>query len=202
MKTLIVSALLAAGLVVTGCQSSMSKEEFQQRTEEIGYNTVIFTDYDLNRRFKDGLTGPDNVMRLSTTGHGIERTDTGTSQVWVRETLATGQDVILEIDWQGAEQVRRLIPECVSIFIVPPSAEILRQRLVGRGTDAPEVIERRLSEAEEECRHAVEFDYLVVNDDFAVALADLLAIVRSQRLKMATQQVRHGELLRDLSAHG
>ncbi len=127
----------------------------------------------------------------------------GTSQVWVRETLATGQDVILEIDWQGgAEQVRRLIPECVSIFIVPPSAEILRQRLVGRGTDAPEVIERRLSEAEEECRHAVEFDYLVVNDDFAVALADLLAIVRSQRLKMATQQVRHGELLRDLSAHG
>jgi guanylate kinase len=126
----------------------------------------------------------------------------GTSQVWVRETLATGQDVILEIDWQGAEQVRRLIPECVSIFIVPPSAEILRQRLVGRGTDAPEVIERRLSEAEEECRHAVEFDYLVVNDDFAVALADLLAIVRSQRLKMATQQVRHGELLRDLSARG
>ncbi|MEC8897997.1 MAG: guanylate kinase, partial [Pseudomonadota bacterium] len=126
----------------------------------------------------------------------------GTSQVWVRETLATGQDVILEIDWQGAEQVRRLIPDCVSIFIVPPSAEILRQRLVGRGTDAPEVIERRLSEAEEECRHAVEFDYLVVNDDFAVALADLLAIVRSQRLKMATQQVRHGELLRDLSAHG
>lgn len=126
----------------------------------------------------------------------------GTSQVWVRETLATGQDVILEIDWQGAEQVRRLIPECVSIFIVPPSAEILRQRLVGRGTDAPEVIERRLSEAEEECRHAVEFDYLVVNDDFAVALADLLAIVRSERLKMATQQVRHGELLRDLSAHG
>jgi guanylate kinase len=110
--------------------------------------------------------------------------------------------VILEIDWQGAEQVRRLIPECVSIFIVPPSAEILRQRLVGRGTDAPEVIERRLSEAEEECRHAVEFDYLVVNDDFAVALADLLAIVRSERLKMATQQVRHGELLRDLSAHG
>lgn len=126
----------------------------------------------------------------------------GTSQVWVRETLSKGQDVILEIDWQGAEQVRRLIPECVSIFIVPPSAEILRQRLVGRGTDAPDVIERRLSEAEEECRHAVEFDYLVVNDDFAVALADLLAIVRSQRLKMATQQVRHGELLRDLSAHG
>src|SRR5690554_7867534 len=70
----------------------------------------------------------------------------GTSHGWVRETLATGQDVILEIDWQGAKQVRRLIPECVSVFIVPPSAEVLRQRLVGRGTDAADVVERRRSE--------------------------------------------------------
>ncbi|GGC70193.1 guanylate kinase [Marinobacter halophilus] len=123
----------------------------------------------------------------------------GTSQVWVRETLARGQDVILEIDWQGAEQVRRLIPECLSIFIVPPSAQVLRERLVGRGTDAPEVVERRLSEAEEECRHAVEFDYLVVNDDFNVALADLLAIVRSRRLKMSVQQNRHSRLLAGLA---
>lgn len=126
----------------------------------------------------------------------------GTSQVWVRETLATGQDVILEIDWQGAEQVRRLIPECVSVFIVPPSAEVLRQRLVGRGTDAPDVVERRLAEAEEECCHAAEFDYLVVNDDFSVALADLLAIARSHRLKMGVQQVRHASLLSGLSGRG
>ena len=123
----------------------------------------------------------------------------GTSQVWVRETLAKGQDVILEIDWQGAEQVRRLIPECVGIFIVPPSAEILRERLVGRGTDAPEVIERRLREAEEECSHAVEFDYLVVNDEFDQALTELLCIVRSQRLSMRNQQVRHARLLAGLS---
>lgn len=126
----------------------------------------------------------------------------GTSQVWVRETLATGQDVILEIDWQGAEQVRRLIPECVGIFIVPPSAEVLRERLTGRGTDAPEVVERRLAEATEECSHAVEFDYLVVNDNFDVALADLLAIVRSQRLRMAAQQARHEVLLSRLSSRG
>jgi guanylate kinase len=124
----------------------------------------------------------------------------GTSHAWVRETLATGRDVILEIDWQGAEQVRRLVPECVGIFIVPPSAEVLRERLIGRGTDAPEVIERRLSEAEEECRHAAEFDYLVVNDDFGVALADLLAITRCQRLKMSVQQLRHGKLLAGLSS--
>ena len=126
----------------------------------------------------------------------------GTSQVWVRETLATGQDVILEIDWQGAKQVRRLIPECVSVFIVPPSAEVLRQRLVGRGTDAADVVERRLAEAEEECRHAVEFDYLVVNDDFSTALADLLAIVRSRRLQITAQQQRYGELLAGLSGRG
>lgn len=126
----------------------------------------------------------------------------GTSQVWVRETLATGQDVILEIDWQGAEQVRRLIPECVGIFIVPPSAEVLRERLTGRGTDAPEVVERRLAEAAEECSHAVEFDYLVVNDNFDVALADLLAIVRSQRLRMTAQQARHEVLLSRLSSRG
>ncbi|EON91056.1 guanylate kinase [Marinobacter lipolyticus SM19] len=126
----------------------------------------------------------------------------GTSQVWVRETLAKGREVILEIDWQGAEQVRRLIPECVGIFIVPPSPEVLRARLTGRGTDAPEVVERRLQEAADECSHAVEFDYLVVNDDFGVALDDLLAIVRGQRLRMTAQQVRHKGLLARLSAQG
>ncbi|QSP95931.1 guanylate kinase [Marinobacter salinisoli] len=123
----------------------------------------------------------------------------GTSQVWVRETLASGQDVILEIDWQGAEQVRRLMPECVSIFIVPPSPEVLRERLTGRGTDAPDVVERRLAEASEECRHALAFDYLVVNDQFDEALADLLAIVRAQRSRMAVQQYRHQALLAGLS---
>lgn len=123
----------------------------------------------------------------------------GTSQVWVNQTLASGKDVILEIDWQGAEQIRRLMPGCVSIFIVPPSQEALQERLTGRATDAPEVVERRLKEASEECSHALEFNYLVVNDDFGLALGDLLAIVRSQRLRMQTQQVRHSGLLARLS---
>lgn len=126
----------------------------------------------------------------------------GTSQVWVREMLAGGRDVILEIDWQGAVQVRRLIPECVSVFIVPPSADALRERLVGRGTDLPEVVSRRLKEAREECRHAVEFDYLVVNDDFKEALTDLLSIVRTQRLRMGTQHARHRQLLAGLCSEG
>lgn len=124
----------------------------------------------------------------------------GTSQTWVRDTLARGRDVILEIDWQGASQVRRLMPGCVGIFIVPPSPQVLRQRLTGRGTDASEVVERRLKEASEECSHAQEFDYLVVNDEFDTALADLLAIVRSQRLRIEVQKDRHMELLASLVA--
>lgn len=122
----------------------------------------------------------------------------GTSQVWVEQTLRQGRDVILEIDWQGAAQVRRLQPDCVGIFIVPPSPEVLRERLSGRGTDAPEVVERRLKEAAEECRHALEFDYLVVNDDFNVALSELLAIVTAQRLRIEAQQVRQAGLLASL----
>ena len=146
----------------------------------------------------------DEFEAMIARGEFLEHADVfgnyyGTSHIWVRETLARGQDVILEIDWQGAEQVRRLMPECVSIFIVPPSAATLRERLTGRGTDAPDVVERRLNEAREECQHALEFDFLVVNDDFDVALSDLLAIVRSQRVRIGVQQDRHSELLTQLS---
>src|SRR5690554_564003 len=160
---------------------------------------------------KDGINyhfvGRSEFETMIGQGDFLEHADVfgnyyGTSQVWVREMLAIGRDVILEIDWQGAAQVRRLIPECVSVFIVPPSAEALRERLVGRGTDAPDVVERRLSEAREECSHVGAFDYLVVNDDFQDALADLLAIARSQRLKMSIQQARHRELLAGLSGSG
>lgn len=160
---------------------------------------------------KDGVNyhfvSRDEFEAMIARGDFLEHADVfgnyyGTSQVWVRERLASGRDVILEIDWQGAAQVRRLMPECVSIFIVPPSAAILRERLVGRGTDAAEVIERRLSEAEEECRHAVEFDYLVVNDEFSVALGDLLAIARSRRLRMPVQQARYAQLLDGLCDRG
>lgn len=123
----------------------------------------------------------------------------GTSQVWVEQTLAAGRDVILEIDWQGAVQVRRLMADCVSIFIAPPSPAVLRARLTGRGTDSPEVVERRLREAREECQHALEFDYLVINDQFDVALAELRAIVMTQRLRIDVQEVRHQALLSALT---
>jgi guanylate kinase len=146
----------------------------------------------------------DEFEEIIARGEFLEHADVfgnyyGTSQVWVQQTLARGRDVILEIDWQGAEQIRRLMPGCVSIFIVPPSPEALKERLTGRGTDSREVVERRLKEASDECTHALEFDYLVVNDDFDTALGDLLSIVQSQRLRMEAQQVRHSGLLARLS---
>ncbi|BBT14106.1 MULTISPECIES: guanylate kinase [Pseudomonadaceae] len=124
----------------------------------------------------------------------------GTSQRWLLQALAEGHDLILEIDWQGAQQVRHLMPQAKSIFILPPSQEALRQRLDNRGQDSAEIIERRMREAVSEMSHYVEYDYLVINDDFAVALEDLRAIFRSQRLAQASQQITHGALLARLLA--
>jgi len=101
----------------------------------------------------------------------------GTPRLQVEDSLAAGQDLILEIDWQGAGQVRRAMPECVSIFILPPSRAELERRLRGRGTDAEDVIQRRLRDAASDMGHWNEFDYVVVNDDFGRALGELQAIV-------------------------
>jgi guanylate kinase len=127
----------------------------------------------------------------------------GTSRPWVEQVLAQGKNVILEIDWQGAEKVRRAIPAAVSIFILPPSRQELERRLRGRGTDADDVIARRLGEAQREMAHYREFDYIVVNDDFDRALADLRAIMldgAGEELRLAAQQQRLQPLLRDLLA--
>lgn len=122
----------------------------------------------------------------------------GTSQRWVEETLARGVDVILEIDWQGAAQVHRQLPDCVGVFILPPSQDTLRQRLLKRGQDDEQVIAARIAEAREEMSHYVEADYVIINDHFDTALAEFIAIVTSQRLRLVAQQSRHLELLKQL----
>jgi guanylate kinase len=104
----------------------------------------------------------------------------GTARGQVEDSLASGQDLVLEIDWQGAQQVRQALPECQSIFILPPSRTELERRLRGRGTDAEDVIQRRLRDAATDMTHWHEFDYVVVNDDFERALVDLQAIVQGQ----------------------
>lgn len=122
----------------------------------------------------------------------------GTGKAWVEQQLQAGFDVILEIDWQGAQQIRKLFPRCVGIFILPPSLAILRQRLEVRNQDSEAVINERLAEAKTEMSHYAEFDYLLFNDVFAEALADLQVIVQAQRLRQPLQAQRHTMLLEGL----
>ena len=122
----------------------------------------------------------------------------GTSHSWVKQTLAKGYDLILEIDWQGAQQVRKLVPDAKSIFILPPTHKDLRQRLHNRGQDADDVIDLRMQQAIAEMSHYVEYDYIVINDQFATALDDLKAIFRANQLRLDSQQKRHTQLLCDL----
>jgi len=126
----------------------------------------------------------------------------GTSQRWVEDTLATGTDVILEIDWQGAQQVRHLLPETISIFILPPSRAALEQRLTGRGQDDAAVITRRMAAAVDEMTHYAEADFLVINDDFDTALEELRAILLAGRVRLDKQQQRHTQLLIELLSAG
>ncbi|AVJ57003.1 guanylate kinase [Idiomarina sp. OT37-5b] len=122
----------------------------------------------------------------------------GTSRKVVEEALQQGIDVFLDIDWQGAQQVREHHPETRSVFIVPPSLEVLESRLRHRGQDSDEVIAKRMAKAQAEMSHYHEFDYLLVNDDFNDTLAQLEHIVLAQRSRMSLQQVRHAETLKEL----
>jgi guanylate kinase len=124
----------------------------------------------------------------------------GTSRNTVDSLLAQGRDVLLEIDWQGARQIRKSKPDCVSVFILPPSRPELERRLRGRGSDSQEVIARRLHNSREEIAHAHEFDYIIVNDDFDVALGDLQAIVHAVRQRAPLQWQRHEALIAELLA--
>lgn len=114
----------------------------------------------------------------------------GTSRKWIEEQLEAGRDVLLEIDWQGALQVKRLFPDVIGIFILPPSVEALRARLNNRATDSEEVIARRLAGAGAEMVHAGQFDYVIINEDFERATQDLIAVVRAARLQFKVQALR------------
>ena len=118
----------------------------------------------------------------------------GTSNKWIAGQLAAGHDVLLEIDWQGAQQVRSAFPEAIGIFILPPSMDELTSRLTARGTDSADVIARRLAAAQAEMRHVGEFDYVIINASLEKALDDLRAVVRASRLRLAAQRARHASL--------
>jgi len=143
---------------------------------------------------------PERFESLRAAGEFLEHAHVhgnwyATSATWLKQQIASGQDVLLEIDWQGAAQVRKLIPGSVHIFILPPSLASLEDRLRRRGQDDDATIARRLNAAREEMRHCDQFDYVIINQDFASAVDDLSAIVRASRLRGASQRVRYKGLL-------
>ena len=122
----------------------------------------------------------------------------GTSKRWIENEMLAERDVLLEIDWQGAQQVRKVFPQAIGIFVLPPSMAILHERLSGRGTDSEDVIARRIAAARDEMRHVDEFDYVIINDTLQQAVGDLQAIVRTARLRYANQRQRHAALFPSL----
>ncbi len=145
----------------------------------------------------------DEFERRRAAGEFIESAEVhgnyyATSRLWIQERVRAGIDVLLEIDWQGARQVKAQFAHAVGIFILPPSIEALEARLRKRGQDSPAVIARRLAAARSEIQHAPEFDFIVINEDFDLALSLLVSIVTATRLRYSTQMVRHRELFTQL----
>lgn len=186
-KTSLVKALLDR---VTNLHVSVSHTTRGQRPGELDGVHYHFTE-------------KDSFLALVEQGGFIEYAEFfgnyyGTAQATVKEQLAKGHDVLLEIDWQGAQQVRKLFPDSKQIFILPPSQFDLRQRLSNRGTDSVEVIERRLGCAVEDMQQYVNFDYVIINDDFNKALHDLESVIIANRLVITQQASRHQKMISEL----
>jgi guanylate kinase len=186
-KSSLVNALLEAD---SGIKLSVSYTTRAPRPGEENGVHYHFVDVDT---FQDMLGKGDFLESAEVYGNYY-----GTSQPWIEDQMRAGHDILLEIDWQGAAQVRKLVPEAVSLFILPPSLAELRRRLESRGQDSAEVIDKRVAAAQEDISHAYSSDYLVVNDDFATALADLRTVVRAQRLHIRNQMHDLEALMKDL----
>jgi len=183
-KTSLVAALLAADPAV---KLSISHTTRAPRPGEVDGREYHF----VSRPVFEGMLARAEFLE-SALVHGNYY---GTSQRWIDAERAAGSDILLEIDWQGAQQVRRRIPAAIGIFVLPPSLAVLEQRLRGRGQDDEAVITRRLEAARTEIEHASEYDYVIINNHFDDACADLRAIVRAARLTTPTQVARNPRLL-------
>ena len=186
-KTSLVTALIKADKRVSVSVSHTTRAMRPGEQHGVNYHFVSHDD------FKGLIAKGDFLEHAEVFGNFY-----GTSRSALQEVLDQGNDLILEIDWQGAQQVRKLMPEALSVFILPPSQQALRQRLDGRGQDSEEIIAGRMKEAVSEMVHYDEYDYVIINDDFDVALEDLKAVFRSNRLVLKKQQQRHGALLNQL----
>jgi len=186
-KTSLVRALVERDPQVALSVSHTTRAPRSGETDGVHYHFV-------DRARFDAMVADDAFLEHAT----VFGNSYGTAKAEVERRLSAGRDVILEIDVQGASQVRSRMHSAIGVFILPPSRETLATRLRGRGQDSPEVIARRLGEAISEISHYTDFDYLVVNDRFADALADLLGLVRAQRLRRTSQVLRHTRLLESL----
>jgi len=183
-KTTLVAALLAADTTI---QLSVSYTTRPPRKGEIEGKSYHFVDIDT---FKQMIAQQALLEYAEVHGHFY-----GTSRLWLEQTQRAGYDILLEIDWQGAQQIRRLFTDIVGIFILPPSLQALEQRLLARGTDSLDVIQRRLRAAYEEIAHIHEFDYVVINECKKHAVDDLTAIVHAARLTRRQQQSKIDAIL-------
>jgi guanylate kinase len=186
-KTSLVRALLQADANVS---LSISYTTRAPRPGEIDGKDYHFVSNDVFKRMLEA-----GEFLESANVHGNHY---GTSQAWINQAMLAGKDILLEIDWQGAEQVRKLVPTTVGIFILPPSLGALEQRLTDRAQDSKEIIAKRLNAAREEISHANEFDYVIINHQFDDAVKDLVSIVRAERLKTDLQLERHQTLVNQL----
>jgi len=188
-KTSLVKALLGTMSEVV---VSLSHTTRAKRDEEVDAREYHFID---EKTFDQMVANDEFLEHADVFGNKY-----GTSRQHLQEQLLLGRDVILEIDWQGARQIRQLMGDCKSIFVLPPTMQALSDRLIGRGQDTEETIELRMNEAKSEMTHYAEFDYIVINDDFDTAVAELASIFVSNRLLADAQQQRHSEKLAELLA--
>jgi guanylate kinase len=183
-KTTLVEALVDSVPKITVSISHTTREKRPNEQEGVNY---YFID---KAEFENKIAHGDFLEHATVFNHYY-----GTSKTWVEQTLAKGIDVILEIDWQGHQQIKQLHPTAISIFILPPSMDDLRDRLVKRNQDKPEIIRQRLADAKETVAHIQEFDYVVVNDDFVNALHDLKIIIEAGRLAAPRQTAKFSKLI-------
>jgi len=190
-KTTLVKALINN---VSDIMVSVSHTTRPKRSNEVHGVNYYFVDH---TAFQERIDQGDFLEYATIFEHLY-----GTSRRWVEETLLAGTDVILEIDWQGHNQVKRIFKDAVSIFVLPPSLQDLKQRLTGRNLDHPDVIAKRYADAKVTLSHVTEFDYVVLNDQFEQALHDLIIIVKSNRLQAVKQLEKYKELLVDMLPSG
>jgi guanylate kinase len=183
-KTTLVDALLKAD---SGIRLSVSYTTRQPRAGEVDGREYHFVSQE---KFQEMSAA--GAFLESALVHGNYY---GTSQPWINDQRAAGADILLEIDWQGAAQVRKMMPDAIGIFILPPSFEALVGRLNKRAQDPPDVIARRIAGAREEISHVSEFKYVIINDKFDEAVKDLVSIVRARRLLATSQLARHSDLI-------